>query len=187
MTNEQEPLTPQSLDRSDTMRVSLVPELDRAALNALTERAQEPQTYFGRGLELSDYDREQLAIVATTADKILEPSYSDPDWKAFEDLVKEGSDKGILRSFTTHKGTNIPTWCIDGGRKTTVKKIRTDADQVAIEVPSRIFNLYHWTNTVESIKNYAVSSNETLRGRDTKNLGRNLQQLAQLIGKPDTE
>ena len=123
--------------------------------------------------------------VAASAETILEPSYNDPDWAAFQALAQEGGDKGVLLSFTSHNGTNIPTWCVDGGQEAAVKKIRTDAGKAAIEVPSKVYNLFHWTNTVKAVNEYAAASNETLHGRAAKALGRDLQQLAHLIGKPD--
>lgn len=68
--------------------------------------------------------------------------YSDPDWRTFESLAQEGSDKGIFLSFITQAGTNVPPWCVNGGEDAVVRKMRTDEGQAAIEVPEKIFNLY---------------------------------------------
>jgi hypothetical protein len=157
-------------------------ELDTEALNRITRQALEPQVYFGKGLELTDYDREQLRVVVSQAKEALEPLYSDRRWEEFMELVDEGQEKGVLMGqFASHEGTMVPLWCIDGGPEATVRKARTQTGRAAIEVPSDVFNLYHWKITVESLQKHADSSDEVLRGRSTKELGLSLINLAHLL------
>jgi len=163
------------------------PELDRALLNDVMSRALTPGTLFGRGLDLSERDREQFSVVVGLAENKLAPNYEDPEWQAFQALVQEGSDKGVLMSFASQEGSNVPSWCVNGGESATVKKIRlADSGTPAIEVPAKIFNLFHWQITTESLSKYITSSNDTLKGRMTKYLGQDLQQLSQLLKEPDS-
>jgi len=166
-------------------------EIDREKLNIITQKAFEPGVYFGKGLELTMQDRAQFELVLSKGEVMLETLYEDPDWKIFLNLVDEGSKKGVLMSFTNHKDTNVPTWCVDGGEKAEVRKIRrtdgTGQSAPAIEVPTRIFNLYHWHNTLETLRGYATRSDEFLRGTSPKPLGQALYNLVHLIGKTETE
>lgn len=186
MSNQAESRLPLT-ENTDVAATSPAAELDRGALNALTSKALEPGVYFGRGLDLRDEDRTQLKLVAASAEAIIEPGYQDPAWNEFQKLVDEGDRKGVLISFTSHEGTKVPSWCVDGGEEAAVKKIRTDSGRVAIQVPSRVFNQYHWTATIRSIKKYAGYSDELLRGQSTKVLGENLYQLSHLISAKPQE
>ena len=172
---------PNLSDNSELSTGLTVAELNRDALNTLTSKALEPQVYFGRNLDLSDDDRSQLGLVTSTAKAILAPGYTDQRWKDFQTLVQEGTEKGVLFSMTNHEGTNVPTWCVDGGKNSVIKKIRNDTGKAAIQVPSGVFNLFNWDNTVKSVEAYVITSDEGLRGRSALALGKDLQRLAHLI------
>jgi len=168
----------------DPMSQGPLSDLDTARLNDLVRMSSESGVYFGKGLELADNDREQFDLVASRVEAELEPMYKDPDWEAFMKLVDEGSGKGVLMSFTTHKGTNVPTWCVDGGDDPAVKKIMrsTDKDSVpGIQVPHKIFNLYHWQKTTEILRGYITRSNESLSGTSPRTLGQVLRSLAAFV------
>lgn len=159
-------------------------ELDKKRLNELTRQALTPGTLFGKNIELTDHDKEQFKLIVSMAQTKLEPLYNDPDWQAFMKLVDEGDSKGVLLSMTSHEGSNIPTWCIDGGDDPAVKKVlRTTEHGTAagIQVPSRVYNLYHWHNTVKALKDYTTRTEATLKGTSAKPLGQALQQLASFV------
>ncbi len=166
--------------------LSTAGQLDRVRLGQITQKALEPGALFGRDFDLSDSDREQLQMVVTGAETNLAQGYLDPAWQEFESLMKEGDEKGVLMAFATHQGTNVPAWCIDGGEAAVVKKVRlNDGDRPAIEVPTRVFNLYHWTRTIESLKQFVTTSSKTLKGTSTKKLGSDLSNLSHLIHEPE--
>lgn len=66
------------VDPSDMFEDAPAAELDRAVLNILTNKALEPNVLFGRGLELTDGDREQLNLVAADAEAALNPCTQTP-------------------------------------------------------------------------------------------------------------
>src|SRR3989344_1141677 len=126
--------------------------LDTARLNAIMHTALEPGVLFGRGLDLTDADRDQFGRIVDIVESTLAPGYEDPAWKEYEALVEEGSAKGAILSLTTHEGTNVNTWCVDGGADAEVKKIKRETEdgiQNGIQVPSRIFYLVHWHETAQ--------------------------------------
>jgi hypothetical protein len=84
-----ESMPPQAEDR-------LVPGLDRDRMNELIRASSQTGVYFGRGLELTDYDRIQFSLIADAVDGVLEPEYNDPAWQSFQSLVDEGATKGVL-------------------------------------------------------------------------------------------
>lgn len=171
-------------DRSDKVHE---PKLDKARLNEVMRASLETGVYFGKGLELTNHDKEQFELIASKVEAILEPMYEDPDWQAFMKLVDEGNTKGVLMAFTVHEGTDVPTWCVDGGNDSDVKKIirrATDgSDAPGIQVPRKVFNLYHWQNTVKGLRRYATFSNDGLKGTSTRYLGQTLKQLAGFVKK----
>lgn len=169
---------------NDPMRQDPSLGLDTARLNELARISAQPGVYFGKGLDLTDDDRRQFDIVATRVEDILKPAYEHPAWKAFMELVDEGSARGILMSFSPHEGTEVPTWCVDGGEDPEIKKVRRVTDGKSapgIQVPNNIFNLYHWHNTTESLRGYASRSNETLRGTSPKPLSQALRHMAVFV------
>ena len=178
---------PNPLDPSDQSANSTLGELDREVLNDLTTRANSPGVYFGKGLDLSPADRKQLLLAADHADRVVAPMLEDPRWKTFESLIEEGNGKGVLISFADHPGTNVPLWCTNGGENALVRKVRSSEGATGIEVPSDVFNTYHWVKTIEQIRQDAKSSDELLKGRSPKWLGRNLRQLAYLLNAEPTE
>ncbi|MBI2009300.1 hypothetical protein HYS84_02720 [Candidatus Saccharibacteria bacterium] len=156
-------------------------ELDRVRLNEIIKTSMQPGVLFGRGLELSDDDREQLHRVVSVVGAKLEPHYEDPEWKRFMALVDEGVSKGVLISFVDQEGTNVPGWCINGGDDPEIKKIlrKTESGEVpAIQVPQKIFDLYHWQRTVGGLDRYITTSNEGLKGTMARGLGEDLGHLA---------
>jgi len=160
------------------------PALDTVRLNELMQASLEPGVLFGRGVELTENDRNQFNQITANVEKVLDPMYQDADWQAFMALVDEGTKKGVLMSFAAHEGTSVPTWCVNGGEDPAVKKImRTSEGGSApgIQVPDKIFNLYHWKNTNETLKQYVARSNETLRGTSPKQLGQALKHLASFV------
>ncbi len=157
-------------------------ELDRQQLRELTQLASEPGKYFGRDVILTQELREQLLLATTQARKVLQPfvDSSHTQWQEYLRLSQEGSDKGILTSFTTHEGTSVPTWCIDGGELARVEKTIVDGSP-KVKVPTHIFNLINWFNITESIENIAKLSDDIIKGRSTLQLGRALTQLSYLL------
>lgn len=158
-----------------------IPELNPDILNDITRSALVRGALFGRGVDLTEQNRAQLLLVADRAGALLESQYEDPQWKRFEQLIDEGRRKGALTSFGFQPDTNVPPWCIDGGPDAPVRKALTEAGTAAIEVPSSVFNLYHWTLTIRSLRSYATTSSETLFGRSAKGMGRDLYQLSHLL------
>lgn len=161
-----------------------IPDLDRIRLNELMQIANRPGVYFGKGLELTDYDREQFEFVASEVEAELAPKYEDPKWQAFVKLLEEGIAKGAIFSIDTHKGTKVPTWCIDGGEEQEIKKVRLSTEhgeKNGIQVPQEIFNLYHWRLTAQSLRGYITRSNESLSGTSPKELREILRHLAKFI------
>lgn len=159
-------------------------EIDRTRLNEIIKTTLQPGILFGRGIELTDHDRQQIERVADMVDAKLEPYLEDPDWKKFMTLVEEGNAKGVLISFTMQKGTNVPMWCVNGGDDPEVKKVMrpTDRSEVAgIQVPQKIFDLYHWQNTLKRLNRYVTTSNEGLRGTSARYLGEDLRHLAHFV------
>lgn len=169
--------------------------LNRDRLNKLTQQALAPGSLFGKDLELTEQDRQQFQVIADRADAALASHYEDPAWQEYERLAQEGGDKGVLTSFSYHQGLRVPTWCVDGGEgdDVAVKKVliaspNSDDKRPGIEVPSRVFNLVHWTNTINSLRSYVRQSNDTVKGRSTKDLGDALHGLGVLLnGTPETE
>lgn len=160
-------------------------ELDRPRLNELIEESRRPGVYFGKGLELTDHDRHQFDLIATRVHAYLEPFYEQPDWKKFMALVREEDKKGALISFADHKNTNVPAWCVDGGENAVIEKILRQSEHGtanAIQVPSKLFKVYHWKNTVDKLEgNYRDKSNETIKGQSPRQLGNILKNLAVLV------
>jgi hypothetical protein len=159
-------------------------ELDTRRLNEIMLTALKPGMLFSRGLELTDYDRDQFQRVAAIIENRLAPHFKHPAWKKFEDLYEEGSSKGILLSFDTHEGTNVPMWCVDGGDDPVVKKVMRESEHgraAGIQVPHGIFNLYHWQITTEQLKGYITTPNDLLKHRSTHPLGRDLNQLVNFV------
>lgn len=158
------------------------PQLDREALNAVMLAGSEPGVYFGKGLDLTPHDREQFQNVINKTEAALEPQYQDPDWIKFMELVAEGRAKGVLNALRYNEGTKIPAWCVDGGEDPEVKKtLRLSpggANGASIQVPRRIYNLFHWTQTIDDLKMYVTSSDETLKGRSPASLVKDLRHLA---------
>jgi len=173
--------SPPQPDPSDASPGQPLPELDRERLNALTTSASKVGACFGRDLTLSQADREQLLLVCAYTDQELAPYVASPEWQTFEALQQEGDQKGVLISFASHPGTNVPTWCIDGGDAAKVRKIRADGGRAAIEVPTLIYNTFHWRLTSDLVRKCADSSDEMLRGGSTKYLGGDLRQLGRFL------
>ncbi len=98
--------------------------------------------------------------------------------------TQEGSDKGAILSFTTHEGTFVPTWCIDGGSGVPVHKARSAEGQAQIAVSSELFRLFDWVKTVDALEQAVNSSDELLKGRSTKQLGVPLGRLSLLLVSP---
>ncbi len=168
----------------DPMSQGPITDLDTARLNELVRASSEPGVYFGKGLELTDHDREQFDLIATKVETDLEPMYKDPSWEVFTNLADEGRTKGVLQSQTWHEGTTVPTWCVDGGDDPTVKKIMRSTDDgpmPGIQVPHKVFNLYHWQLTADLLRVYITRSNEVLRGTAPAQLGHALRHLATFV------
>ena len=160
------------------------PVLDSEILNNIMHQALEPGVLFGEGLELTDQDREQLGLVIAKTEAILEPAYQDPRWQEFMSLVDEGNAKGVLMAFSSQGDTNVPSWCFDGGDGAKVRKVirKTESgEKPGIEVPSGVFNVFHWHETANNLDRYINTSNETLRHTSSKHLGLDLEQLAWFV------
>ncbi len=99
-------------------------------------------------------------------------------------LIEEGTRKGVLQALTTHSNTSVDTWLVDGGEGATVKKVRRQTDQgeqAGIEVPTGIFNAYHWQQTSSGLRELASKSDDTLKGRSARSLGFALFQLGSFM------
>lgn len=159
-------------------------QADRDRLNELTLAARRPGALLGRDVQLSNEDRERFVAIADTVDERIAPIYDDPRWVKMNELIEEGTKKGVLFSFITHENTNVDTWLVDGGDDAKVKKtlIHTDkGDTPGIEVPTGIFNAYHWQNTSQQLRELATKSDDTLKGRSARSLGFALWQLGSFI------
>lgn len=151
-------------------------DLDRGRLNEIMQKAMEPRTFFGKGLELTDYDKIQFKKVVVEAEGFLAPMREDPDWKKFGALIDELNSRGGLISFASHENTFVPTWCIDGGPDAEVKEtprpnIKEGNGLTGIQVPSKVFQIFNFSEATEKLAEYARSTNETIKGRTTDHLG----------------
>jgi len=159
---------------------------DRDRLNELTVAARQPGALLGRDVQLTDEDRQRLVAIADTVDERIAPFYDDPRWIKMSELIEEGGRKGVLTSFSTHPNTNVDTWLIDGGEEADVKKVLRQTDEgerPAIEVPTGLFNAYHYRQTSKQLREFATKSDDTLKGRSAKKLGFALLQLGSYTRK----
>ncbi len=157
-------------------------DFDREQLRELTQSTSEPGKYFGKDVLLTNELRHQLDLVTQQAKKVLQPFIDQyhTQWQEYLRLTEEGKDKGVLLSMTSHEGTFVPTWCVDGGALAGVEKIRVDGVP-RVQVPTHIFNLINWLNITQSIEKVASLSNETIKGRSTSQLGLALTQMSYLL------
>jgi hypothetical protein len=158
--------------------------LDRDLLRELTARALQPGSLFGRDLQLTEEYRAQLKLVVKKAREKIDPLKNDPAWDELIKLIQEGEEKGVLPVFGRNKDSYTPLWLKKGEADTQVKKIRFDSDSkmiAGIEVPDRIYWLYHWNRVIDDIEETSGHSDEFLRGMATSFLGESLRQVAQLF------
>lgn len=173
--------TGQALER---MSLSEFEQADRDRLNELTIAARRPGALLGRDVQLSDEDRQRFVAIADAVDERIAPIYEDADWIKMNQLIEEGIGKGVLQAYSTHRNTSVDTWLMDGGKGADVKKVRHQTDngeKAGIEVPTGLFNAYHWQNTSQSLRELATKSDDTLKGRSARSLGFALWQLGSYI------
>ncbi len=166
------------------IRLADFEQADRDRLNELTLAARRPGALLGRDVQLSDEDRQRFVAIADAVDERIAPIYEDPDWIKMNQLIEEGIGKGVLQAYATHQNTSVDTWLMDGGKGADVKKVRRQTDigeKAGIEVPTGIFNAYHWQNTSQQLRELATKSDDTLKGRSARSLGFALWQLGSFI------
>ncbi len=163
---------------------SLTPQahIDRDVLRDLTQQATEPGALYGRDLQFTPQHREQLKLVTRKAEELLAPARETAEYIEYERLLKEGADKGVLMAFTTHEGTNVPMFVVNGGTDATVKKVRipygNGEPTPGIEVPEETFRVIDLTKTSGALAKLSQSSDETLKGRSAKSLGEDLRRMS---------
>lgn len=168
----------------ESMSLSDFEQVDRDRLNELTIAALRPGALLGRDVQLTDEDRRRFVAIADAVDERIAPIYEDPDWIKMNQLIEEGIGKGVLQAYTTHRNTSVDTWLLDGGKDADVKKVRRQTDngeKAGIEVPTGIFNAFHWHNTSKGLRELASKSDDTLKGRSARSLGFALWQLGSFI------
>ncbi|MBD3311703.1 MAG: hypothetical protein GF349_04420 [Candidatus Magasanikbacteria bacterium] len=160
----------------------LVDKLDRGRLNRLLKELLTPGSLFGRDVNLSPQDRQQLLLVADLASQHLEPQFEDPDWKLFEKIKKQQADKGLLMS-----PLFPPSWLVDKGPygKVELVEARIGTKKTKIQrigVPSHIFRLYVHKKQLDWLDDTARNATDKrLKGRTTKSLGEELMGLGEML------
>jgi hypothetical protein len=164
-------------------------QLNLVLLQQLTEVALRPDTQFGRDLNLTAEERDQLMTVVGKANEVLAPRYEDPTWKHFVGITGYESSS---RTFDNHEGTRVPSWCIDNGPNAAMHPV-SYYDQDArplkgLSVPTHIFQLVHLTNTVRDLQAYAVDAHTIPFGYPAEDMGMAVRDLTQLLAvQPKTE
>lgn len=155
----------------------------RDQLRTMSREATQPGALFGRDFDFTPERRILALDVAEAARAKLQPHLDarQDEWDKFQALVKEGTDKGVLLSFTTHQGTFVPTWCIDGGPDAQVHKVRSDDGKAQIAIPSELFGLFDWMQTIDGVEQIAASSDELLKGSQAQQLGAPIGRLSHLL------
>lgn len=168
------------LKKDDVLQV-----IDRDRLNFLTSRCLEGGVCFGRDVQLDAIDRKQFEAISQYMREVIRPQMETEEWGQFQALIEEGGEKGILLSFVAHEGTRVPTWCINGGPDAETKKVLwgDNHDRPGIQVSERVYKTYDILNHIKSLEQYINSSDDTIKGRATKDLGEILLRLGQFVNK----
>lgn len=155
----------------------------RDELKSLTQESTQPGIYFGKGFDFTPEKRHLIEGVVQSATEKLQPfiEANQAEWDKLQALIQEGTDKGVLLSFANHAGTFVPTWCIDGGEGVSVQKVRSGDDKPQIAVPTPVFRLFDWTQTVDALDKTVKASDETLKGRTADQVGIPLGRLSHLL------
>ena len=166
---------------SDRISEPNSPVLNRELISDLAKRTSITGACFGRDIVLTQGEREQVTLIADMAQVPLDTSAAllTKELTTYEALLQEGTEKGVLLSMVSHQNTRVPTFIVDGGESAVVKKVLRDDARPGIQVPTQLFWLIHWKNTVAALKGYGTNgvSDETLCGRSTKSLATALTQI----------
>ena len=170
---EREQLTPHA--EKENEQAELLRKPDRDLLKKMTEETTGAQEVrYGREFNLDSDKREQLGIVTQIVKNSLESKKQDNRWKKLQELIEEGSAKGVLMAFTFP-----PAWLVDGGKDAAVQKIKLADGRPGIQVPSEIYNLYYWDTTINCLKETVIEqSDNALRGRSARHLNKTLVELS---------
>ncbi len=125
------------------------------------------------GFELGEKEREQLGLLVEIVKDGIEPNIKNEKWLEFQKIEEESRKRGELITLSSPPG-----WLVDGGKNAKVKKTKNEQGEVRIEVPSDIYNLYYWKDTVEKLKKEIIDqSDEMLKGRSTNSLNERLRNI----------
>ena len=152
-------------------------DLDRDRLNKLVEKTSPPGALFGRDVKFEKEDREQIELLVSKAERLIEAAkQNDLEWRRLEDTIEDLEKKGYIQSFVFP-----PTWLIKDGDPTTKVKVQEKNGVYQIVVPEKTYNIYYWDKKVEHLKKVASLNDEALNGRSANSLAQNLREIAHLL------
>lgn len=150
-------------------------KINKEILNNITNKCSVKGACFGREVNLRNDEIEQLEIVDTLSETLIDKYKKNNEWKEFESKKNELSKKGIMGGF---KGFP-PSWLIKGDELTEHVELKGSS----ITVPQNIYNTYYWTETIKQFHeeiNDAKKTNPLDQNR-RKNYGRNTRELSKYL------